>query len=92
MSEFSEVPDQTSSFATQAAALFAATTPGEWHVRVFVSAPATEKSKAIESRKISPIQRTALGSLPAGDAEFIAFVKNNWARIHAAIAAAEPTQ
>jgi hypothetical protein len=47
-------------------------TPGPWHASDFCQAPATEKHPAIDTCKVRPLQRTALGSFKREDAEYIA--------------------
>lgn len=51
-----------------------AATPGPWKASDFVQAPATDKAPAIHTKKIRPLQKTALGSFTAADADYIAAV------------------
>ncbi len=45
---------------------------GEWTAEQFAKAPASEKSKAIDSWKIRPIQHRVLGSIDKADAHLAA--------------------
>lgn len=60
--------------------LRAAATQGDIRVRDFTQAPATEKLPAIDKCKLSPLQRTALGSFERADAEYIEFLWNHVAQ------------
>ena len=46
--------------------------PGEYEAVQFCKAPATAKSKAVDSWKIRPVQHRALGSIDKDDAHFLA--------------------
>lgn len=60
-------------------------TPGPWTATPFAQAPGDAKSPPLNTWKIRPIQKTALGSMTEADARFIVEVHNRLERMRGTV-------